>query len=251
MSTTNLVLTIVLAVWLVTLGRSIVVMLCGKKLFKKAGMSEKTALLPIINLFSVLEIADASSFWGILFFVPGFNILVLSLMSFKLGGVFNTSLGFKIGLVICPLLFYLLLASSDKQYKLSDEEYFRGLDNSTTQKLVLPDKPVDESPSEQVQEQSLMVENETPVEERKTTFINEEFIKDEPVDSIFKSGPSTIEKSAPYKAAKIDLLGMEKLEELDLGESSNIQKIDESKLLTDDDFKKPEEKHEDMEIVDL
>ena len=231
LTTTSTVLTIVLAVWLVTLGRSIIIMLCGKKLFKKANVSEKSAFIPIINLFSILEIADASTFWGILLFVPGLNIIVLSIMSFKLGSVFNVSTGFKLGLVFIPIVFYPLLSMSNKPYKLSDEEYFRGIENSTTQKLILPESNNTEEVVKKVEVKE--------IEEKKPE-----------VDSIFKSNVQMMEKVAPYKAAKIDLLGMDKLEELDM-QPNEPPKVDESKLLTDDDFKQPDSNKDDMEIVDL
>ena len=122
-STINTLVTVVFIVLGITFTRSILIMLGGKNIFKKAHKGEKTAYYPIINLFTMLEIVDMSIFWGILFFVPGVNLIVLMIMSYKLGTVFNTSFGFKMGLVFLPICFYPLLFISDKQYKISDEEY--------------------------------------------------------------------------------------------------------------------------------
>lgn len=185
-STINTLVTVVFIVLGITFTRSILIMLGGKNIFKKAHKGEKTAYYPIINLFTMLEIVDMSIFWGILFFVPGVNLIVLMIMSYMLGTVFNTSFGFKMGLVFLPICFYPLLFISDKQYKISDEEYFKALDNAKDESI------------------NLMTQDEINAE-------NNEIVDEGPiVDSVFKSDLQLMEKPAPYKAAKIDLLGMEK-----------------------------------------
>ena len=70
--------TIVAIIWAFTLFRSILVMLVGKNIFQKATKGEKTAFYPVINLFTLLEVAGMSTFWGILLFVPFLNLIVLS-----------------------------------------------------------------------------------------------------------------------------------------------------------------------------
>lgn len=211
-------------IWSFTLLRSILIMLAGKNIFKRASKNEKTALYPIINLFTMLEICDINTFWGILLFIPVVNIFVLFMMSFKLGVVFNTSIGFKIGLVVFPLMFYLLLAINNKPYKLSDEEYFKAMDK-------IRDKDINLMTDEEIRQQT---EN-LPKEEK------------EDVDSIFKSNIQLMEQVEPYKAAKIDILGMEKLKN---------HQPDDDPTLRDLGFapKKEEEKEEkkdDVEVIDL
>ena len=188
-TTTRYVITIVTAVWLYTLARSLLIMLCGKNIFKKARKGEKTALLPVINLFTMLEVADINTFWGILLFVPGINLIILLVMSSKLGKVFNVSGIYRFGLMFIPIMFYPLLANSNYQYKISDEEYFKQFDNA--------------------KEDSINLMTEAEIKKINETTTEEESYKD--VDSIFKSDIAQMEQVAPYKAAKIDLLGMEKI----------------------------------------
>ena len=70
--------------------------------------------------------------------------------------------------------------------KISDEEYFKALDNAKDESI------------------NLMTQDEINAE-------NNEIVDEGPiVDSVFKSDLQLMEKPAPYKAAKIDLLGMEK-----------------------------------------
>ena len=211
-----LVLKIVLIVWLITLSHSILIMFCGKSIFKRANIGEKTAYIPIINLFSMLEVADVSSFLGILLFIPGLNMCVLAIMSYKLGVVFNTSFLFRIGLVLLPVIFYPILALSKKVYKLSDDDYFKGIENSINQKINLPESDVDNRP--------FVIDQ---IEEKK-----------QEVDSIFKSNVEMMEKVAPYKAGKIDIFGMEKLEKAG-SDNNNSIKSDKNK------------NNDDMEMIDL
>jgi hypothetical protein len=186
-STSSLVFKIVGVVWSLTLVMSIVIMFGGAKLFRKAHKGEKTAMIPIINLFTMLEIADMTSFWGILFFVPIVNMLVIMMISWKVGSYFSCSTGFKIGLVVFPIVFFPLLFMSDKQYKMGDESYFKMMDNAHEETT------------------NLMTQ-----EEIKT--INETVYEPEvEVDSIFKGKLPEIEQVGPYKATKIDIAALDKL----------------------------------------
>ena len=217
-TTTKLVVTIIIIVWLLTLGRSLLIMLCGKNIFIKASKGEKTALYPVVNLFTMLEIADVSTYAGILLFVPFVNVVILIIMSVKLGKVFNAGTGYIIGLVLLPFLFYPLLAISDKQYKIADESYFKAMNNAKSESINL------------MTEEEIKNINEIPVEEEK-------------VDSIFKSDIElkTADNAGPYKATKIDLLGMEKLKNASMDEDliKPIKKNDDTK------------KSDDIEMIDL
>ncbi len=219
-------LTVVVAIWLLSLLRSVIIMLGGSKIFKKAAKSEKMAVIPILNLFTMLEVAEISTFWGILLFVPVANVFVIAIMSYKLGGVFNTGTIFKLGLVLLPIIFYPALAFSKYEYKLSDEAYFRELDNVRKENINL------------MTEDEIKVENETPLTE-----VEEE---QKNVDSIFKSDMSMMEKVAPYKAAKIDLLGMQKIENAPMEDEifKPIEKIEPNTNNT-------QEKKEEIEHIDL
>lgn len=237
-STINTLVTVVFILLGITFTRSILIMLGGKSIFNKAHKGEKTTYYPIINLFTMLEIVDMSIFWGILFFVPGVNLIVLMIMSYKLGTVFNTSFGFKMGLVFLPICFYPLLFISDKQYKISDEEYFKALDNAKGESI------------------NLMTQDEINAE-------NNEIVDEGPiVDSVFKSDLQLMEKPAPYKAAKIDLLGMEKektmskeeniFEPIEVKEPPKPIKEEESvPVESTSKFTTELDKKKDMEYVDL
>lgn len=185
-STVNSLVTICIILLCLTFTRSILVMVGGSKIFKKASKKPSTAFYPVLNLFTLLEITETSTFLGILFFVPVVNVVVLSILFYRLGSAFNTSKFFKIGLAVLPIIFYPILSLGNKQYKLNDEEYFKALDNAKGESI------------------NLMTQEELNAE-------NNEVVDEGPlVDSVFKSDLDLMEEVAPYKASKIDLLGMEK-----------------------------------------
>jgi len=220
-TTSKTVLTIVLIIWLLTPLRSITIMIGGKKIFVKAAKGDKSSMYPILNLFSMLEIVDISSYFGILFFVPVANLIVLTLMSYKLGDAFNATFLNKIGLMLLPIVFYPLLGSSNKIYKLSDDNYFKALESAKSESINL------------MTEEEIQKENEIPYEEDNVK-----------VDSIFKSKIESVEQAAPYKAAKIDLYGMQKLKNQD-EEKKSIEEM----LKSQEEIQK--EKKDDIETIDL
>lgn len=169
---------------------SILVMIGGRSLFKKANRKKSSALYPIVNLFIALEIGDASIFWGILFFVPILNVLIACLMFYKLGSAFNAGFFYKIGLVLLPIIFYPMLALGSKRYKLSDQEYFKLLDSAKGESVNL------------MTQSELNELNNVPIEDEEPK-----------VDSIFKSDVEEKKAPEPYKAVRIDVLGLNKLEQ--------------------------------------
>ena len=200
-TTKKMILTIGLIVWSFTLLRSLTIMIGGKKIFIKASRGEKSNLYPILNLFSMLEIVDISTYAGILFFVPVLNIFLLTIMSYKLGKVFKTGFLFKIGLVILPIIFYPWLGASKRVYKVRDVSFFKA------------------ESARKADDINLMVED---VKVPEPTVDNNN-VK---VDSIFKTEIQQMEQVAPYKAAKIDLYGMEKLKNKDNNTKSEEKKSD-------------------------
>ena len=219
-STINIIAISCLILLSMTFVDSIIIMVGGKKLFKKAHKNEKSAMYPIANLFTLLEITEMSTFFGILFFVPVINCVILTIMFYKLGSVFSTSIVFKIGLVFLPIIFFPLLASSDKQYKLADEEYLLKLDSAKDYSI-----------------------NLLSDEELKEKFKDTEEVQEEPVDSIFKSEVQMMEEVAPYKAKRNDFIEMENtdkvqndkqknnIEFVELDENNNDKKEDKVEMI--------------------
>jgi hypothetical protein len=231
-STLNILAEILLILLSSTLGASILLMIGGANIFKKASKKPVTVYYPIVNLFTLLEITELSIFLGILFFVPGLNIIALMIMFFKLGSVFGCNGFFKLGLAIFPVICYPILSLGNKQYKLNDQEYFKMLDNTRKKDL------------------NLMTEKEIQQ-------LNTEPVVEEPqVDSIFKEQTVVDKTIEPYKAVRIDLIGVEKLKTADINSKVNevSNKNDQSEK-TQFDMKEIKEekpkKDDNIEYVDL
>ena len=235
LTTSALVVRIIGIIWICTLLNSLLIMIGGGRLFKRALASEKTAYYPIINLFSLMEISDVSTFFGILLFIPGFNVLVSAYTFYKLGCVFNMGGTFKIGLVILPVIFYPLLAFGNYRYKATDEKYFRAIDDARGQRRNL----------------MMELEENRPDTPFTVTDVKEE--KTEEVDSVFKTNFKQSEEAAPYKAVRIDAFGMERLKEDGIDEDVFKPKIKAtpSSESQPSPESKPEEKKDDFEVIDL
>ncbi len=221
-SLVNITVIICLILLSLTFVDSIIIILGGKKLFKKAQKNEKSAMYPIANLFTLLEITEMSTFYGILFFVPVVNCVILSIMFYKLGNVFSASTTYKIGLVVLPIVFFPLLAGSNKRYKLADEEYLLKMDSAKDYSI-----------------------NLLSDEEIKEKYKDTQEIPEEKVDSIFKSEVQMMEEVEPYKAKRNDFIEIENNEK---SQSSNRNKDLEFVEFEDISKKK---KEDNVEMVDL
>lgn len=178
-STIIIIKNVVLILLSFTLFNSLVVMIGGKKIFLKAQRNPRVSLYPILNLFNILEISDMQIFWGILFFVPLINCIVMSIMFYKLGEAFNQKTTNKIGLAVFPLCFYPLLSLSNSSYKLKDADKLEEF-------VSLKDQDINLLSDEELKQLSSTVETNT-----------------KPVDSIFKSNDEIIESMGtiePYHA---------------------------------------------------
>lgn len=202
----NHIVNLLIYMLIMTAVYSFLLMIGGKNLFKKAGKTEEKALIPIINVFTALEIADISTFLGILLFVPAVNMIVFIILFYKLGVVFNKNKFYCLVLAILPFIFYPILAQGKSKYK-ANEEYEKLMDNAKAENSSL-----------------LMTE-----EELKSQVFDEEI---EPiVDSIFKNNVQLIENDGSrYKAVKInndiyerlDVNRAEEIEVLDFGDKTNV-----------------------------
>ena len=185
-TTTNFILKLIIVIWSLSAVRSIAIMFCGK-LFVKASKGAKTAMYPILNLFGMLEVVEVSPFWGILLFMPGFNLIVLFMMSYKLAKVFRCGTGQMIGLMFLDIIFYPLLAKSDVGYKVTDTEYYRSLDSARNDSVHL----MTQSEIDAVNK----IEEETNL-----------------VDSIFKSEIEQLPEVEPYRASR-NIVDLDKKDE--------------------------------------
>lgn len=207
-----------------TLVYSILIMLGGNKIFKKANQKEVTAYYPILNLFTMLEITDTSIYLGILFFVPALNVIALSIMLYRLGKVFNTSIAYKIGLVLLPIVCYPLLAFGTYQYKVAKK-------NSDMMNMKVDD---------------INMMTQAELDKLNASLKEEESPK---VDSIFKGNIKVDDDVQPYRAVKADVLGIQKLRNVDTSKGIDLKTYPENKSVQSQN--QEHKKDDDVEFIDL
>ena len=86
------------------------------KIFEKAGEAGWKAIIPIYNIWVLLEIVGRPGWWIILFFIPIVQIIMWILLALDLAKSFDKGVGYTIGIILLPWLFYILLGFSDAQY---------------------------------------------------------------------------------------------------------------------------------------
>jgi hypothetical protein len=86
------------------------------KIFVKAGKPGWAAIVPIYNLIVLIEIAGKPLWWFILMLIPIVNLIVAIIVLAAVARKFGKGIGFMIGLLILPFIFYPMLAWGDAQY---------------------------------------------------------------------------------------------------------------------------------------
>ena len=86
------------------------------KVFKKAGKPGWASIIPIYNLVVMFQIAKRSPWLILLMCIPFVNIVVIILLSSEIAKSFGKGIGFAIGLILLPFIFYPILGYGKSQY---------------------------------------------------------------------------------------------------------------------------------------
>jgi len=86
------------------------------KVFEKAGQPGWASLVPIYNIYILLQIANKPAWWLILFFIPFVNFIAIVLVSIAVARNFGQSDLFAVGLILLGFVFYPILGFGDAQY---------------------------------------------------------------------------------------------------------------------------------------
>ena len=88
----------------------LVVLIVGLwKMFSKANIPGILAIIPIVNLFFLPKVAGKPGWWGLLFFIPLFNIVIAILVMMGIADRFNRGVGTALGLIFLTPIFYCIL----------------------------------------------------------------------------------------------------------------------------------------------
>jgi len=87
------------------------------KVFEKAGEAGWKSLIPIYNLFVLLQMAGCPGWWLLMFFLPVINIYFLVVMHIRLAEKFGKSALFGFALFFLGFIFFPLLAFGPATYE--------------------------------------------------------------------------------------------------------------------------------------
>ncbi|MEI8310794.1 MAG: DUF5684 domain-containing protein, partial [Verrucomicrobiota bacterium] len=87
------------------------------KIFVKAGEPGWAAIIPIYNVYIICKITAKPIWWLLmLIFCPPISFIFAILLTLALAKSFGKSVGFAIGMMLLPFVFYPILGFSDATY---------------------------------------------------------------------------------------------------------------------------------------
>jgi hypothetical protein len=86
------------------------------KVYTKAGKPGWAVIIPIYNAIVLLEIVDKPLWWIILMLIPLVNVIISIIVTVELAKKFGQSVGFAIGLILLPIIFYPILGFGGAKY---------------------------------------------------------------------------------------------------------------------------------------
>jgi len=84
--------------------------------YRKAGKHGWAVIIPIYNLFVLLEITNRPAWWIFLMFIPFVNIIIAIIVFNDLAKSFGKGIGFTIGLLFLSFIFLPILAFGKSKY---------------------------------------------------------------------------------------------------------------------------------------
>ena len=87
------------------------------KIFTKAGQPGWAALIPIYNAYVLLQVAGKPGWWLLLLLIPFVNLVIGIITIAALAAKFGKGVGFIIGLILLPIIFYPILGFGGAQYQ--------------------------------------------------------------------------------------------------------------------------------------
>lgn len=101
---------------LVSITIAIVVLIAKGMVFKKAEHQGWKILIPFYNRYIFYEIATGEGIMFLLSYVPIVSFIMRCYLSYKLSKAFGKDIGYTLGLIFFPQLFYCMLGFGSAEY---------------------------------------------------------------------------------------------------------------------------------------
>lgn len=102
---------------LIALAFILVIIIGNWKLFEKAGQPGWACLIPIYNIYVMLQIAGMGAIWLVAFFLPFLNFIAAIMLCMRLARAFGQSALVGVAMIFLPFIIIPMLAFGDAQYR--------------------------------------------------------------------------------------------------------------------------------------
>jgi hypothetical protein len=103
--------------WIFYLAFTILMIAAWWKIFTKAGQPGWACIIPIYNLYVWCKIVGRPWWWILLMLIPFVNLIILIILIIDLAKSFGKGVGFGIGLLLLPVIFFPILGFGSTQYQ--------------------------------------------------------------------------------------------------------------------------------------
>lgn len=95
----------------------IIFMIAAWNIFEKAGEAGWKAIIPIWNVYILYKITWGIGLIFLLMLIPVVGTIVALITSYKMAKVFGHGIGYALGLIFFPWLFWLILGLGSSEYQ--------------------------------------------------------------------------------------------------------------------------------------
>src|SRR6476620_1433279 len=103
--------------WIFYLAFTILILAAWWKIFTKAGQPGWACIIPIYNLYIWCKIVGRPWWWILLMLIPFVNFIIAIILIIDLAKSFGKGVGFGIGLLLLPVIFFPILGVGSAQYQ--------------------------------------------------------------------------------------------------------------------------------------
>jgi hypothetical protein len=103
--------------WIFYLAFTILMLAAWWKIFTKAGQPGWACIIPIYNLYVWCKIVGRPWWWILLMLIPFVNLIIAIILLIDLAKSFGKGVGFGIGLLLLPVIFFPILGFGSAQYQ--------------------------------------------------------------------------------------------------------------------------------------
>ena len=198
------------------------------KVFKKAGKPGWASIIPIYNIYTMIQIAKLPTYYLLLFMIPIANIYAMFKIYIELAHKFNKSTGFGVGLIFLSVIFFPMLAFGDATYEDSIIETNNNVPNNNTNNVVNNIQNnvnnnlnnnlnnVNNTVVEQKPVQNTFIQNDTPAMQQQPTVTTSslEIPKTEEIKPEVQNEPTTTVTEYQFVSNQIDVPNSEPIKDI-------------------------------------